>query len=167
MQVHEGTGRCFWDWQSYPFAQLARGVIGNTVVFGTIIRGSSPCGPTILKGRRLTPSAAGFFGGTPRTPHSCNVCRSAKLRFHDSPPDCRDLRANHLKGPPTYTVGGRFLWRKWEIQSQTCSFSMRCTARSAGSGGRVVAFPGVRSAQAPLSPPGYPRWPLRGRTAGS
>ena len=28
---------------------LAHGVIGNTPVFGTVIQGSSPCGPTELK----------------------------------------------------------------------------------------------------------------------
>ncbi len=28
---------------------LAHGVIGNTPVFGTVIQGSSPCGPTYFK----------------------------------------------------------------------------------------------------------------------
>ncbi len=39
------------------FQRLAHGVIGNTPVFGTVIQGSSPCGPTESPDAKVS----GFF----------------------------------------------------------------------------------------------------------
>lgn len=50
-----GTKVCFkfapskYQIQVWLMLALAHGVIGNTPVFGTVIQGSSPCGPTSFK----------------------------------------------------------------------------------------------------------------------